>query len=178
MPVTLDPTVGGQHANSYVSVAEADAYCNERLYATAWTNVADADVKARALITATARIDEVAMVGRRASATQRLEWPRVWLKRDVWTGHDGWEQYIDPTAVPREVREAVIEYAIVLLAAGADVTAVSAISAYRSLALPGGLKLEFRDDAPRAGDDLPPVVVRKLGAYLQSDTSVRVDRSS
>lgn len=171
MPVTLDITVGGDTANSYVSLAEADAYCDTRLYAGVWTNETDVDTRARALISATARIDQASFAGLRHTTTQRLAWPRFDV-RDPDT-----RVLILTTEIPRAIKEATVEYAMVLLAAQADLAITSTVSAYRSLALPGGLKLDFRDDAPRAGDALPPVVIRLLAPYLLPDDAVRIARA-
>jgi hypothetical protein len=176
MPVTVDATVGGAHANSYVSVADADAYCNTRLYASAWTNLSDADTKARALITATGRIDEVPYDGQRVSATQRLQWPRYNVLKEA-REYDALDSYYAADEIPREIKEAVIEYAITMLEVGTNVTRVSPLSKFKSLAVPGGLQLTMRDDADAANDALPPVVLRKLAQFMAPIDTVRIARA-
>ena len=54
---TITATVGSASANSYVSAAEATTYFDERSNASAYTGETDADVQARALITASRRIE-------------------------------------------------------------------------------------------------------------------------
>lgn len=79
MPVALDAAPASPTANSYATVAEADAYFATQLYADAWTE-ADADTKARALITATTLLDEnVVWRGSAFTATQALGLPRSGL---------------------------------------------------------------------------------------------------
>ncbi len=81
MAVTLSATAGAADANSYLTVAEADAYFYARLRMTDW-NTATADDKARALIMACRHIEEQvvwdqSMAGYRAATTQALAWPRT-----------------------------------------------------------------------------------------------------
>lgn len=68
---------GRADANSYASVADADAYFAGHLYASAWTAAA-ADRKAAALVMATRLIDaEFLFNGTRTSEDQALQWPRA-----------------------------------------------------------------------------------------------------
>lgn len=83
MAATIDATVGGSTANSYVTLAEADAFFEEQPLSTAWDDATD-DQKNRALIAATRRLDQEVYVGSPASpltgtsggTTQALQWPR------------------------------------------------------------------------------------------------------
>lgn len=60
--------------NSYASIADAQTYFDARLHSTSWGT--DADIHARALIMATARLEAEEYIGDRVSATQALKWPR------------------------------------------------------------------------------------------------------
>ncbi len=64
-----------KNVNSYVTVAEADAYFADRLDADAWTS-AEATTKAKALVTATGQLDQMSWVGVAVSETQKLAFPR------------------------------------------------------------------------------------------------------
>lgn len=91
--------------NSYINVADAEAYFAERLHVDPW-DTADADTKAKALITATRAIDRLLLVGCKADSEQALEFPRA-----VMTGYG----LIADDAVPQVVLDAVCEEALELL---------------------------------------------------------------
>lgn len=62
--------------NSYVTVAEADAYFADRLDATLWSSAAP-ERKAQALVTATSMLDELSWTGMALTDTQTLAFPRA-----------------------------------------------------------------------------------------------------
>ena len=76
MSVTIEATPGHGAANSYVTVAEADAYHNASMTAAAWDEH-DGDSRARALITATRQIDALRLCGDPLLSTQALHFPTV-----------------------------------------------------------------------------------------------------
>jgi hypothetical protein len=117
MAVTL--TVG---TNTYISLTDAAAYFNERLYSEAW-NDATADDQARALIMATRHIDRLALVGRKKVFNQALQFPRCYppgsqLSMVEYIGNlpepaaDG---YVCDTGIPKVVASACCEQALFLL---------------------------------------------------------------
>lgn len=61
--------------NSYATVIEADAYFADRLDVASWTD-ADATMKAQALVTATAILDDQRWTGTAISEIQPLAFPR------------------------------------------------------------------------------------------------------
>ena len=68
---------GKVDANSYANVADANAYHDGHLYATAWTAATD-DQKTVALVMATRLIDaEYQFNGTRTTSGQSLQWPRA-----------------------------------------------------------------------------------------------------
>ncbi len=109
---TVVATVGSASANSFVTVAETDTYCDARMNATAWADAEDDD-KARAVIDATRELSAKAWVGTRASSTQKLSWPRSFaINPDVsWAS---WAYY-DSTTIPDRVKDATCELAFLLL---------------------------------------------------------------
>ncbi|AGK97407.1 DnaT-like ssDNA-binding protein [Clostridium pasteurianum] len=64
------------NTNTYISVADADAYFDDRLFSDTWDNT-DADTKAKALIMATKKIDRLPIIGRKAIDSQTLQFPRM-----------------------------------------------------------------------------------------------------
>lgn len=107
MTVTLVATAGSGSANSYLSVAAADAIAATMLGPLGWT-AAVTDDKARALITATRGLDLLAYVGTRTSEVQALAWPRSGVYRDGFL--------LDSTVIPEAVEYATFDLAEALLA--------------------------------------------------------------
>jgi len=128
--VAIEATVGGENSNSYITLAEAEAYFAERLHADAWAGASEAD-KEKALLTACRRIEAHRLqVHRRpygfpydlpnaldrpadplapADPDQALSFPR---QRDL----DQSGNY----AIPDQVKQAQCEEALALLAQGAE----------------------------------------------------------
>lgn len=104
---TLTATIGSTSANSYVTVAQADTYFDERLNATPWTG-ASTDDKERALIMATRRLDQEKFQGIKVAESQALDWPRYWATDD-----DG-EEY-ESNEIPQPIKDATCELALRLL---------------------------------------------------------------
>jgi len=72
---TIDATISGANANSYVTLAEANAYFETVPSSTQWDNKQD-DKKNRALIAATRWIDSFIFYGDRCDQGQALKFPR------------------------------------------------------------------------------------------------------
>jgi Putative DnaT-like ssDNA binding protein len=114
--MALVATVGGASSNSYVTLAEANAYFTDRIDSTTngdWTNddagVARTDAaKSAALVTATRRIDEESFLGVKVSTTQALKWPRVSVYDE-----DGFPFATD--SIPERVKQATYMVALELL---------------------------------------------------------------
>ena len=75
MTATIIATAGAPDANSYITLAEAQAYADGDIDAVEWY-AASTDQRTRALITATRNLDLVGFVGTRSTTTQSLAWPR------------------------------------------------------------------------------------------------------
>lgn len=114
--------------NSYISVQDADAYFADRLDADAWEN-ADSETKAKALITATKRIDAQRFQGIPKDPQQALQFPRCYRAMDRQTATIALElrdplmehrhlmlgAYLCETDVPQAVKDATCEEALYLL---------------------------------------------------------------
>lgn len=112
MPTTLDPTIGGASANTYISRARFDAIMADRLNASAATGASDDD-KDRALLMATAALDRVewdeGKVGYRVSIDQALRFPAYGvLKRFD-------DDFYESTEIPDFVELATAEAALAFL---------------------------------------------------------------
>ena len=167
MPPAIDASPGGAAANSYVTVAEADAYFDARLFSTKWT-AADANTKITALLTATARVDQEGFVGERVTLTQRLEWPRSDVEEP-----DGKD--VDSAIIPPRVKAATCEIAVWLLGQSSDPATPDPLAKFASLNVPGGLSFTLRPGA-RAADTLPDVVARLLAPYRAAPGVTYLDR--
>ena len=75
MAATINATLSSASANSYVTLAEADAYFETVPDATTWDNKLD-DARNRALIAATRWIDSFVFYGDRCDHGQALKFPR------------------------------------------------------------------------------------------------------
>lgn len=105
---TIDATVGGASANSYLTEAEADTYHEERLYNSRWVE-SDQDDKVRALVWATRLLDQFHWKGNpTSSGTQALKFPR--------TGIVDWDdEDVASNAIPNGIKWATAELAFQLI---------------------------------------------------------------
>jgi hypothetical protein len=93
--------------NSYVTVAEADSYFENRLDVAAWSSATPED-KAKALTTATAYLDDLRWIGYAVSDSQLLAFPRTGSYFDP---RAGYEVVLDDNEVPTRVVNATFELA-------------------------------------------------------------------
>lgn len=115
--MALDATVGSTTANSYVTVAEADAYFLERANSSKW---AVSTEKAALLMTASRMIDwQLAFQGSKVSELQSMQFPRTGVILP-----SGYE--VPATIIPTEVKFAVFELAYSTI--GADRVADSPLA--------------------------------------------------
>ena len=163
MAATIDATLKGTAANSYVTLAEANAYFETVPHDEHWTGSDDA--KNRVLITATRYLDNFEYYGERCSTTQALKWPRKEYKVDG--------VKIDCTFIPQPVKNATFELAHSLLHKGeALVGTTGTQGTYEEVEL-GDLKVKFKDSSQTPGVinnilDIYPWLESFLGAYMKS----------
>jgi len=146
--MALDATVGGASSNSYVDRETADAYFADRLYASAWDDADDTD-KDKALIMATARLEQESYAGYRVTTTQALKFPRSGLYLDGVA--------LSQDAIPSAVIAATCEYALEFIAS--DATAESTLGDYKSIKV-GPIAIELNQ--PIGSGDIPSDVMRLL----------------
>lgn len=160
MAATIVATVGATNANSYLTQAAADALADERLQVTNWT-AASADEKARALISATRRIDQLQFEGSKVTDAQALKWPRV-------DAFDDNEDEYSSTAIPDIVEQATFEVGLWLLnqdAASTDPLAPTGLEGF-DYARVG--PLEVRPNHGQRSGALPDSIKRLLRPVLLS----------
>lgn len=165
MPVTLDATVGGANSNAYGDETEGDTHFAGRLNALPWTSLTGAegiDQKRRALISATARLEQEPWDGYVTSLTQRLAFPRAGLE-----DHNG--HTIDHTIIPRFAKEAMFETALDLLSKASDVGAPDPLAKFSAIKI-GEIQINLRESAPVNGDFLRDSVQRLIARHLLSST--------
>ncbi len=160
-------TAGAANANSYLTVAAADAIADTMLGTLAWTT-ATSDNKSRALLTATNGLETLKYVGTRATTTQALSWPR--------SGANCGDKTIADNAIPREVQLATFDLANALLG---DPTLLRSTATTGSL-VPGVqnrdlrrlkldvMELEWRTDIAQSGSSpvTPLTVLPHLATIL------------
>lgn len=128
MPLAITATVGASNANSFVTEAEMDAYCEGRLNASAWTSDAAA---LPALVEATRDLSNLTWKGWRVTETQALSWPREHVRDpdaiyDEDVGELGYPEYATDI-IPQRVKDATCELALAYLKAGTtDLASVDA----------------------------------------------------
>ena len=163
MAATIDATLQGASANSYVTLAEANAYFETVPHDEHWTGSDDA--KNRVLITATRYLDNFEYYGERCTTTQALKWPRKEYKVDG--------VKMDCTFIPQPVKNATFELAHSLLYKGeALVGTTGTQGTYEEVEL-GDLKVKFKDSSQTPGVinnilDIYPWLESFLGAYMKS----------
>lgn len=144
--------------NSYIDVAGAELYFADRLNTTAWDGATAGD-KSASLIQATKAIEAMKFLGTRYDSTQKLSFPRDGIYVDG--------ILMDATVVPENVKEAVCEYAILMLQE--DYTAPDDLEAFSEVAV-GSIKI--KTNRSKGGKSIPPMVSSLLSNY--KDSTVRL----
>jgi hypothetical protein len=153
--MALVSTPGAANANTYATLAEADAYMEARLYTEAWDDATDS-TKEKALKMAARQLDLLkpgyTWTGAAVDETQALAWPRsAMLNRNGFA--------IATTAIPVDLKYAQIEFANALLAE--DRTADSDIETQGITKIKAGnVELGFRDNVK--AKVMPDVVLSLL----------------
>lgn len=171
MAITLDFTVGGASANSFVTLTEANTYASGRLNAQAWEDDATDDTKNRALVEATRWLTELSWTGRRTTDTQALSWPRDFaIDPDSPTG-----QFFANNAIPQCVKDATMELALQFLKGGT--TDISTYDTKREIDKKKTDVLETTysaDRAKRQGLNLYPTVTRLISDITVGGNSLNM----
>lgn len=174
--MALDPTVGGSSANSYDTRANADLYFTDRHGASDWTASTDTDLKDKCLMSATWRIDQERAKGQKSTTAQRLNWPRSYVEDPDGFALDGTSIYLDGATIPRRVKEATYELALVLFRTSGDYFKAKPLADFSQLSV-AGIFIQPSPSATPSGA-LPDTVSRLLaGLTTGSSGIVRVRRA-
>lgn len=141
MALVLQPDPSLPDYNSFASLAEANAYFEKRLHATAWTGATTANKEA-ALAWSTIQLSGMEWKGARTSGTQLLAFPRVGLSYTEDGGSISAETYdvglgyytvitVPSDVPPLEIKQATSELAFWLIQS--DKTAESDLAGFKRL---------------------------------------------
>lgn len=161
MAVTIDATAKGASANSYRTLAEAETFFEGRLDADDWDDAAE-DLKNRALVQATNRLEQEQFEGIKTTAAQRLKWPRMGLV-------DERGDSVDADTVPERVMDAQCDLALAML--GGDMLADTGLEGFESVKV-GPLDVVPRHQSRVGG--LPENVRRELVLWLSTPSTLNV----
>ena len=186
MAVTIDATAGGANANSYMTLAQADAYVEAMVSSTdvsKWSTGTD-DTRNRALAAAAQRLDRERFIGARATDTQALQWPRTGVRKPdtyVNTYATGFpfrisEDYFTDTEIPDQIKRAQIELAV-YLHNNTDGISLSGLEDYKRVKL-GNIEVEPDKTGSVGADRVPPMFERYLtGLRISGPGNIAIKRS-
>ncbi len=157
----LVATPAAVNANTYATLAEANAYHTARLHNEEWTAAAVTDdTKNAALLWATRTLDDMFQwVGRKQSKEQALDWPRYGV-------YDDENYYVDQLTIPKRLKEAQSELAFLLIKQ--DRTSAQDGGGLKSLTV-DVISLEF--DSMDRLKAIPPNIAEMLSAFGASKSS-------
>jgi len=187
MAVVIVATPGAADANSYLTLAEAQAIIDgfvQDADIQHW-NSGNTDSRNRALFTATQRLDRERFLGARATDTQALQWPRTGVRKPdtyINTYAVGFPfrittDYFTDTEIPTQIK-----YAQAVLAAflhnNTDALGLSGLEDYKNV------KIGSLDVTPNLGfgavgaDKVPPLMERYLtGLRISGPGNFSIRRS-
>ena len=153
--MAIDATPGGNAANSFVDVTDADVYMTTRLHVAEWDAAATADKEA-GLKWATRLLDIKNWAGVVATSTQALRWPRSGVE-------DLEDDIIDNDIVPQWLKDATAELALSLIKG--DRTADSDTLGFTKIKVD---VIELEIDKRDRADVIPDAVYTLIAPYLAS----------
>jgi hypothetical protein len=188
MAISIDASVGGAAANSYLTLAAAELVIEGFVQdddVTAWASATN-DQKNRALYTATQRLDRERFLGARATDTQALQWPRTGVRKPdtyINTYAVGFPfrittDYYTDTEIPDQIKKAQCVLAV-YLNNNKDGMGLSGIEDYKSVQI-GTLRVESAGASASAtgADRVPPIYERYLtGLRISGPGNIAIRRS-
>jgi hypothetical protein len=165
------------NANSYVSVATANAYFANRNNLV-WANLDPTDQQAPFLISAVDYMQQMYRMrwyGWRVQVAQVLDWPRLWVQQFDAPGNYGpAPYYFAPNVVPQEVQTAQMMLAVRI--ANGDLSPDVSREDMANLVKVGSLQVEYNPNSPvstifRAVDNLLSPLLINAGSSMMSKVS-------
>jgi hypothetical protein len=112
MTLVVEDGSGLSNAESYASVAEADAR-HSALGNTSWGDIVDKEVALRLATDYMLSTYRLRWRGFRTTSTQALDWPRSQVEKPDAVGAYGpWPSYYDDNEIPNEIKQACIDLAL------------------------------------------------------------------
>lgn len=186
MAIVINATVGAADANSYLTLAQAQAIVDglvEDDDVVAW-GIATTDQKNRALFTATQRIDRERYLGARSTETQALQWPRTGVRRPdtyINTYSVGFPfriqtDYFTDDEIPSQIQEAQVILAV-YLNNNKDGIGLSGLEDFNNVSI-GNINVSTNRYGPVGADRIPPMVERYMtGLRISGPGNIAVKRS-
>ena len=157
--MAIDSTVGTPTANSYASVAEADAYFVDMFNRPLWASAVQA-TKEALLVTASRTLDMyIDWMGYPVSDVQSMGWPRNYAYDKVGLAYSN-------SAIPMPVKFATYELAYYIIQNGE----VSFVEQIVDEVKVGGIQIKFSDGSVVAG--IPDQVLSLVQHIGQSNISL------
>ena len=165
MAATLDTTIGGTKANSYVTLEEFAEWAETRYPSTAY-DAATPEQRTRALIAAARRLDQESFQSVPTHGDQALQWPRFDAE-----DRDRGIVYA-PDEIPARIKRAQMELAYQILASNytPDDTGLEQFDRVRL----GSLEVSVNH--ARSTGRLPEDVLREIRPLLRSGFGIRLLR--
>ena len=186
MAITIDATVGGASANSYLTLSDANALVEGMVKSTdvaKWDSGTD-DNRNRSLVTATQRIDRERFLGARADDEQALQWPRDGVRKPdtyINTYSVGFPfrittDYFTTSEIPDQIKRATVVLAV-YLHNNVDGLELSGLEDFKSLQV-GSVNLTPNFYGATGADRIPPMVERYFtGLRISGPGNVAIKRS-
>ena len=162
MAATIDATIKGANANSYVTLTEANSYFETVPDSSTWTDKTD-DQKNRSLISATRWIDGFVFYGDRCDSGQALKFPRNNYKID--------NVELTCTTIPNNIKYAQFELARALANETDAMTGNTGTDGNLSEVKLGDIQVKYNTTSQGVGTvnnvmDKYPWLQSYLGAYM------------
>ena len=186
MAITIVATPNAANANSYLTLADAQAIIDgfvEDADVQHWGS-GNTDSRNRALFTATQRLDRERFLGARATDTQALQWPRTGVRKPdtyINTYAVGFPfrittDYFTDTEIPTQIK-----YAQAVLAAylhnNTDGIGLSGLEDFKNVQI-GSLNVTPNFGGAVGADKIPPMVERYLtGLRISGPGNFSIRRS-
>jgi hypothetical protein len=187
MAIVIVATPGAANANSYLTLAEAQAIIDgfvQDADVQHWGS-GNTDSRNRALFTATQRLDRERFLGARATDTQALQWPRTGVRKPdtyINTYAVGFPfrittDYFTDTEIPTQIQYAQVVLAV-FLHNNTDALGLSGLEDYKNVKI-GSLDVTPNNGYGAVGaDKVPPLMERYLtGLRISGPGNVAIKRS-
>ena len=156
LTLVVETGAGLDNANSYVSLADANAYHEAHVQQSVWEALSSTD-RERAVVMATRVIDDhFTFKGRKTDRLNALKWPRYNM-----TDEDGW--VIDSGSIPTRLKNATAEMARLLTVE--DRTLEADTKGFSRLKID---VVELDVDRGDRRAVIPPMVARMLAVWTES----------